>query len=145
MGMIFNSSSTLKIIEKLNHRFGSANFGNVNGANRDATVLARAVDTHTKATTLAINLPGADDINRWKKWLDKMDAGGHTQPILDGMIGFLKDNNCVAIEFYAIESNAVNIRVIPMPPQNTSYYGVILVETPTVDSVAGFERRRRRS
>jgi hypothetical protein len=142
MGMIFNSANTLKIIEKLNHRFGSTNFGNVNGSNRDASVLRRSVDTHTKATTLAINLTGSDD-NKWKTWLDKMDSGGNSQPILDGMIMYLTDPNCLAIEFYAIQSDTVSVQAIPSQQQNTPYFGVILVETPTYDSAFGFERRSR--
>lgn len=148
MGMIFNSATTLKVIEKLHHRFGAANFGNVNGANRDASVLNRPVaaqSTHSKANTLALNLTpagGAEDL-RWEAWLDKMDNGQHIQPILDAMVMYLTDPNCLAIEFYAIESNTVNVTAIPAGAQNSQYYGVILIETPTVDNAIGFERRSR--
>jgi hypothetical protein len=148
MGMLFNTKNTLKILEKLNSRYGSVNF---DGAQQtDPAQLALGGSLHDKSNRVGIDLPTDSRGNKpWKKYLDYLDATpdpnssmGATigQTIIAGVNTFLGDPKCQAIEFFAVENTQPSVTVSPQPSGSSPYFGSILVQSMSVKSTAAWLR-----
>jgi hypothetical protein len=150
MGMIFNSTNTLAILEFLHDRY-VVNF-NTNRTHHKAIIdrdIASGAATYTTAHTLGIDLPAAGDSAKWQTWLNAIDAAPSAgssvgMQLKQAMSTFLGDPNCIAIEFFVLPSPTISIKVTPTPiPNAEKYWGSILIETLTYDQALDYARAQR--
>jgi hypothetical protein len=162
MGMIFNGELTLQILEKLNSRYvKSAKHGNKSDKDKIRNGQQSGDTTYQISSNIGIDLdtpstPG--NPNRWQLYLESLEPYYYSlqpnitfpQAILNALYNFLDDDNCEAIEFYAVEADTYDLK-ISQKPLNIKYFAYICVQsialsqtTAHLRAVAGIPAKGRR-
>jgi hypothetical protein len=156
MGMLFNTSNTLAILELLHERYVteySMHNSVVAGTGDAADHASTTMSTYNIASKYGIDL-GPAHTTRWQTWLNSIDgnpnraglppaAGSIGAQIRAKMVTLLKDSNCQAIEFFAVPSDKIAVLFPPITytdSSNTRYWAYIVIETVTYDNAAAWVR-----
>jgi hypothetical protein len=142
MGMIFNGPVTTEMLNKMSSRYG---LGALTGHRGDQVILDDRVH-HRRTHDAARDLQLTSSINdkKWAAWLDWMDGTLNAnqttdfgKQIRDLIVLFLKDNNCLAIEFHPVPAAAISvIKNLNYPIGTTgTYSGSITINTIPYDQV----------
>jgi hypothetical protein len=153
MGMYFNTPATTFLLQTLNARYGTSGTGlsahrGDSGAYSNAALSLKQI---WLTFGVSLNVSGSPNGEaNWEAWLDgivNIDNGLDTvqNAIKKAMVYYLGDQNCIAIEFFAVPSKQILAHFPPhVPDPSTGKYSyVITVETVTYDKVASFVRETR--
>lgn len=150
MGMYFNTPATITLMQTLNTRYGTTAQGLAANRTNDLNYLNAPHSLQELWNTFGVSLGNTGDTNlsNWLTASTNLDNGQRItvhDGIRTALISFLKDNNCIAIEWFAIPSKQVIAHFPPRVPDPASgmHSHVIAIETLTVDKVASFVRENR--
>ncbi len=150
MGMYFNTTATITLMKTLNIRYGAAAGGLAANRTTDLNYLNAPHSLQELWSTFHVSLgnPGDTNLSNWLTASTTIDNGLRVSvhdAIRTALITYLGDNNCIAIEWFAVPSNQVIARFPSrVPDPSTGLHShVITIETLTVDKVASFVRENR--
>ena len=138
MGALFNTTRTRRIVQMLNDAYGPDGLQDVR--NNDAQQIAELGLSATSSYDfcfqrgLAFATSDRNGNARWKKWLDVFDANGGQQARA-AMADAIADNNCTAIEFFAVPDRSFRVVALPLQGHGPHYTLTITAYTPTIDEL----------
>jgi hypothetical protein len=149
MGMLFSTGPTLEILNMLNQHFGTTNINNIRGSKNN--YLGWPLGNGTFAFASGLGLVPSSHPGNWNKWLDLLDKhhnkknSANPAEICATTVGnaindALNNNNCTAIEFYAIPDNSgdnhISVEAFNFSDGKNKITKVINVYTLTHDKLA---------
>jgi hypothetical protein len=150
MGMYFNTPATVQLMQTLNTRYGATTAGLSANRTTDLNYLNAPHSLQQLWNTFEVNLGAAGNTNlsNWLIASASIDNGLKVNvhdAIRIALIDYLSDNNCIAIEWFAVPSKQVMAHFPSRvrDPSSGQYSHVITIETLTVDKVAAFVREFR--
>jgi hypothetical protein len=149
MGMLFNTQATITLMQTLNIRYGNTAQGLAANRTNDLNFLTAPHSLQQLWNTFNVNLgnPGNANLSHWLTTSASIDNGLRASvhdSIRAALIAYLNDNNCVAIEWFAVPSNQVVAHFPPrVPNPGGGYSHIITIETVTVDKVGSYVREIR--